>query len=245
MSRLLHLARAVVWLAPAGRAKNGLLRTLGHRVHPDAVARASLVWRVDALTLGAGARLGRHNLLRDLREVVVEEGASIGRMNVITAHPAFARNPGSGRLHVAPHGKITSRHSIDCSAAVTVGAYSSIAGRSSTLMTHSVDLAIDAQRALPITIGERSFVGTHAVVLGGASLPARSVLGAGGLLLPGLPDDKPGGLFAGVPARRRADVTGRWFERTGTHTRHIVRVDRKSTRLNSSHRMPSRMPSSA
>lgn len=225
MSRAAHVARAVVWLAPPSRAKNTLLRALGHDVHPTAAAGSCVVWRVHELVLGPGARLGRHNLLRNLRSVRLEEGASVGRMNILTAHPAFSGNPGSGTLRVAPHGKITSRHSVDCSAAVTVGAYASVAGRSSTLMTHSVDLSLDAQRARPITIGERSFVGTHAVLLGGAHLPDRSVLGAGALLLPDLPDDKPGGLFAGVPARRRGDVAGRWFERTQTHTRRVVRVD--------------------
>ena len=40
-------------------------------------------------------------------------------------------------------------------------------------------------------------------------------------------------------------VTGDWLHRLALDEVRLVRKDRKSTRLNSSHRMPSRMPSSA
>ena len=221
MSLLLDVARAAAWVLPASRAKNAVLRSLGHDVHPTAVVRSVAVWKVRRVTVAEGAHIARHTFFRHLQGVTLGREAWIGAYNVITAHPAFAPNPGGGTLVLGDHAKITGRHSIDCSAAVTIGAYASIAGRGSTLMTHSVDLAIDAQRARPIIIGERSFVGTRSLVLGGAVLPPRSVLGAGAVLLPGRGADEPG-LFGGVPARRIGDVSGAWFDRTGTHTRHVV-----------------------
>lgn len=221
MTSVRDIARAFAWLAPAGGAKNALLRRLGHDVHPTARVRSSVVWHVDRLVVGPGATIGRLNLLRNLTAVTVGEAASIGKFNVITAHPAFRRNPGSGTFVVGHHATVTSRHSFDCSAAVTVGPYSLVAGRGTTVMTHSIDLKLDAQRARPIEVGERSFVGTRSVLVGGAILPPRSVLGAGAVLLPGRGDDAPG-LFGGVPARRLSDISGAWFDRPQTHTRRVV-----------------------
>jgi len=95
-------------------------------------------------------------------------------------------------------------------------------------MTHAIDLKVDAQSARPISFGERSLVGTDVLVLGGAVLPPRSVLGGGAVLLPGRGTDAPG-LFAGVPAKRVGDVSGAWFDRTGTHTRRAVVTDEDGT----------------
>jgi acetyltransferase-like isoleucine patch superfamily enzyme len=66
-------------------------------------------------------------------------------------------------------------------------------------MTHAIDVRENRQDAAPIVIGEYCFVGTEVVVLGGARLPDRSVLGAKALL--NRAPTAPGWLYAGVPAR--------------------------------------------
>ena len=66
-------------------------------------------------------------------------------------------------------------------------------------MTHSIDLQLARQHSEPITVGAYCFVGTDCVLLGGAALPDRSVLGAKSLL--NKPYTEPGQLYGGVPAR--------------------------------------------
>ena len=220
--RVRDVLRMLVWLAPSGSAKNAALRRLGHRVHPSAIARPSLVWRVDELVLGPGSRLGRANVLKHLTSLALAADASIGRLNVISAHPVYKRLYSDGaRLALDEHAKVTSHHHLDCSASVTIGAYSSLAGSGTTVLTHSVDLRRDAQVAHPIVLGRYCFVGTHCVLLGGAVLPDRSVLAAGSVLTRASSGEVPSGLWSGVPAAHRRPVDGAWFHRAGTHTRRV------------------------
>jgi maltose O-acetyltransferase len=58
---------------------------------------------------------------------------------------------------------------------------------------------------LPITVGDGSWVGTGAVLLGGASVGSASILAAGALLLPG--DYPADTLLAGCPATPQRTLT--------------------------------------
>lgn len=219
MSRIRSRLRTLAWLLPAGRGKNRLLTALGHPVHPTAIARPNLVRHVGKIWMGPHSRIAAWNVIKDLRVLTVSEHATIGRMNVISAHPVFARlYPDGARLVLRKHAYVTSGHRLDCSGGVTLGEYASIAGHGSTVLTHSIDLRADAQTAYPASIGERSFVGTGCTILGGAQLPRDSVLGAGSVLTRSRSAREPG-LWAGVPAARRGDVAGEWFlrEQTGTN----------------------------
>lgn len=221
MSVITEAARTLVWLLPACRPKNRLLTALGHPVHPTAIARSNLVRRVGVVSLGPGSRIARWNLIKNMRAVRLGADATIGRYNVITAHPVFTRLlPGGGSLTLDVHSYVTSRHSLDCSGSVSVGPFASLAGHGSTVLTHSIDLRRDAQTALPVVIGERSFIGTNCILLGGAVFPPRSVLGAGSLLTRSKTEREPG-LWAGVPATRRGDADGAWFNRKVTGTRRV------------------------
>jgi acetyltransferase-like isoleucine patch superfamily enzyme len=102
-------------------------------------------------------------------------------------------------LTLGAHAAVTKSHHLDCTDRIDIGAFTTLAGYRSQLLTHSIDLAHNRQDAAPIVIGEYCFVGTAVVVLGGARLPARSVLGAKALL--NHAHVEPGWLYAGVPAR--------------------------------------------
>lgn len=222
-----NLLRFLVWLLPASGGKNAALRLLGHAIAPGVVAHPCAVWRVERLVMAPGSRIGRLNVIKNLKLVEIGPAAAVGRLNLISAHPIFARLYTEGaRLILAENAKITNRHSLDCSAVVVVGAYSTIAGHSSTVLTHSVDLRRDAQVAYPVTIGERSFVSTGCLLLGGGALPDQSVLAAGAVLTRAKTDrEAEPGLWAGVPARRVGEVDGAWFSRGGTHTRRVFVPD--------------------
>jgi len=216
-----ELLRALPWLLPASEHKNALLRLQGHEVHDRARVQASLVWRVDHVVLAEGSRLGRGNVIKDLREVNLGFRASVGRFNVLSSHPVYKRlYSGGASLHLAEHAKVTSRHHLDCAGSIVIGPFASVAGSGTSLMTHSVDLRRDAQVAWPIVINDYCFVGTRCTLLGGSVLPARSVLAAGSVLNR---SSGPGesGLWSGVPAAYRRPVDGAWFRRTEAHTRRV------------------------
>ncbi|MGW9627794.1 acyltransferase [Microbacterium sp. NPDC055521] len=202
----------VIWLLPASRTKNRLLTLCGHRISREASARSNLVWKVRSFEMAPHARINRWNLIKGMKTVRLAPYATIGRNNIISAHASYGQLPGGAGLELGPHSYVTSRHSIDCSGSLTLGAFSALAGFGSQVLTHSIDLTRDAQTAYPVVIGERSFVGARCLLLGGSSLPSRSVLAAGSVLTDAARSEQ--GLWAGVPARFKTEVDGQWFDRT-------------------------------
>lgn len=222
VSRPLTAARTLAWLLPASRAKNRLLTRLGHHISPTAHVAPNLVWDVDEFTVADGASVLTGNVIRHLAAVEIGERAMLAKCNLVTAHPAYKVNyPEPNGLFLASGAKVLSRHQLDCSAAVRVCSFASIAGHGTNVLTHSIDLARNAQAAYPVTIGERSFVGTRCLLLGGAELPPHSVLAAGSTLLPARDEERPEGLYAGNPATFRKRVGGAWFRRRHPHTEDL------------------------
>lgn len=182
-----------------------LIQLWGYDLHPTSRIGLSLVL-VDKLVLHAGARIGNGNVIKGLALVEIGEQGFIGNGNWITGFPRgadschFAHQPDRcPELRVGAHAAITNRHLIDCTHRVEIGAFTTFAGFRSQILTHSIDLRLARQHSEPITIGAYCFVGTDCVLLGGAALPERSVLGAKSLLNKAYTE--PGQLYAGVPAR--------------------------------------------
>lgn len=216
-----EVLRRVVWLLPASSVKNALLRRLGHNIHRSASVGPNVVLDVSGFDVGPGATIAGYNVIKHMTIVSLGPEARIGRMNLISSHPVYARLFEKGaRLELGAKSKVTSRHTLDCSGGVTLGELASVAGRQTLVLTHSIDLARDCQVADPVVVGDRSFVGARCVVLGGASLPSRSVLGAGSVLTK-MKSDQRSGVWAGAPATYRGPHEGRWFDRETTSTRRI------------------------
>lgn len=221
MSRIRDVAVGALWLLPSGATKRTLLRRFGHDIDASAVAEPNVVWRVGRVRLAAGARLARFNIVKDLRSLELGEGARVGRMNRISTHPVYRTLlPSGARLVIGPHGGVTSRHTLDCSGGIHVGELALVAGQGSLLLSHALDLRRDAQTAAPIAIGARTFVSARCLVLGGARVPELSVVAAGAVVTRAREELRPG-LYAGVPATRRSDVDGAWFERSQASTRRV------------------------
>lgn len=176
----------------------------GYEIHPT--ARIGLAWVLpQRLIMEAHARIGHLTVCKNLGLVHLGEHAIVGNGNWITGYPPgpsrhFAHQPDRcPELIVGRHAAITNRHFIDCTATVTIGAFSTFAGFSSQILTHTIDLTTARQTSSPVTIGEYCFVGTNSVLLGGSALPDRSVLGAKSLLNKVFTET--GTLYGGVPAK--------------------------------------------
>ena len=157
------------------------------------------------LVMEEGSRIGHLTVCKNIDLLHLGAHAIVGQLNWITGFPSgpnrhFAHQPERRpELIVEGHAGISSRHLIDCTASVRIGAFATIGGFRSQLLTHSIDFTVGRQTAEPIEIGEYSFTGTNSVVLGGSILPHHCVLGAQSLL--NKKWEEPYRLYAGVPAK--------------------------------------------
>jgi hypothetical protein len=164
-----------------------LTALFGYRIHRTARIGFSIICP-DRLEMCENSRIGHMNMCKGLSLLKLNENAILGNLNWISGMPinnkTFMTDEVDRRpeLIVDAHAAITNRHYIDCSNAVHVGRFTTVAGMGSQLMTHSINLEQGRQGSKPIRIGEYCFVGTGCIVLGGCVLPDYSVVGAGSLL---------------------------------------------------------------
>jgi acetyltransferase-like isoleucine patch superfamily enzyme len=213
------LFRFLVILLPWLLRRHVLRIVYAYEIHPT--ARIGWSWIFPGkLVMGPHTRIGHGNVAIHLERMELGAHACLDRGNWITGFPRHdsrhfahcaSRTP---MLFMGPHSAVTKNHHLDCTDRIEIGPFATIAGYGSQLMTHSIDLERNRQDAAPITIGEYCFVGTDVVVLGGAVLPARSVLGAKALL--NKAHVQTDWLYAGVPARpiRPLPADGAYFRRT-------------------------------
>lgn len=191
-------------LLPWGMRRSFLEKQFGYSIHPD--SRIGLAWIFPRhLVMEEGSRIGHLTLCKNIDLLHLGAHAIVGQLNWITGFPSgasrhFAHQPDRRpELIIETHAGISSRHLIDCTARVRIGAFATIGGFRSQLLTHSIDFEAGRQTAEPIEIGEYSFTGTNSVILGGSILPHHSVLGAQSLL--NKKWEEPYRLYAGVPAK--------------------------------------------
>ena len=201
---LKNLAMLLSTLLPWAWRRRFLEQQFGYSLHPT--SRIGFAWICPRrLVMEEGARIGHLTVCKGIDLLHLDAHAIIGQLNWITGFPSgpsrhFAHQPERRpELIIERHAGISSRHFIDCTARVRIGAFSTLAGFRSQLVTHSIDLAAGRQSSEPIEIGEYCFLGTEAVVLGGACLPHHSVLGAKSLL--NKKWTEPFHLYGGVPAQ--------------------------------------------
>ena len=186
MRRILWMCCMVVLPSPL---KVRLAKMLfGWEIHPTAYLGRSVILGVRHLSMGAGASIGPFNVIRDLDELRLAEGASISSRNWIVGMPqaydayfptAKARRPS---LVMGRHAAITVAHDIDCADLVEIGDYSALAGFRCTILTHSLDLVRDRFVTGPVEIGRHAAVMTGATLLSGTRVPPRSIVSAGSVV---------------------------------------------------------------
>jgi acetyltransferase-like isoleucine patch superfamily enzyme len=194
----------VSFLLPWDLRRRFLEKQFGYSIHSS--SRIGFAWIFPRrLVMEEGSRIGHMTLCKNIDLLHLGAHAVVGQLNWITGFPSgssrhFAHLPDRRpELIVERHAGISSRHFIDCTARIRIGAFATVGGFRSQLLTHSIDFGAGRQTAEPIDIGEYSFTGTNSVVLGGSNLPHHSILGAQSLLNKNW--QEPYRLYAGVPAR--------------------------------------------
>lgn len=216
MRRLLQtLIVPLPWLL-----KRPLLQWLfGYQLAPSAWIGLAWVYPRQ-LRMACGSRIDHLTVAVNLDSIELGEQASIGRSNWITGFATgiqsrhYTHQP-ERRAHLllGAHAAITKHHHIDCTNRVKIGPFTTIAGYSSQMLSHSIDLQHNRQHSEPITIGAYCFVGSSCVILGGSVLPDHSVLGSLSLL--NKKHTERWRLYAGQPARpiKPIDPSAIYFSR--------------------------------
>jgi acetyltransferase-like isoleucine patch superfamily enzyme len=209
----------IVGLLPASSLKNRLLRTLGHYIDQSAHVGPILLLRCTQLSLGKNAALAAFSVYKDMERVVLADQALLGGFNLVSSHPAFARQGGFAATLELGHGAyVTSRHTIDASGGVLIEKMSALGGHGTSVLTHSIDFEDNVQTCAPVVVRQYSFVAGRVSLLPGAIIPTKSLVASGATITA---RELPPGLIAGVPGKRVAPATGEWFSRSHPHTKTI------------------------
>jgi acetyltransferase-like isoleucine patch superfamily enzyme len=149
--------------------------------------------------------IGDFTVAKNLDLLHLQAHATIGRGNWITGFPLgdqrhfVSETERRPELVLGEHSAITNRHLLDCTSAITIGRFTTIAGFQSQFISHTIDIAQNRQTSRSIQVGDFCFVGTNSVLLGGSALPDYSVLGAKSLL--NKAHTQTHRLYGGIPAR--------------------------------------------
>ena len=201
MKNLLYL---LTILLPWPLRRRLLEALYGFQIHPTARIGLAFV-RPRRLVMEEGTVIGHLTVVIHLDLVHLHAHSRIGRGNWITGMPPghprhFTHEPDRRpELILGEHSAVTNRHLLDCTSRITIGRFCTFAGFQSQILTHSPDFAASRQSSAPVVIGDYTFVGTNCVILGGAELPAYSILAAKSLLARRYTE--PYALYGGVPAR--------------------------------------------
>lgn len=205
------LLKIITVISPWPLKRLLLVQFFKFEIHPS--ARIGLSWIFPKkLVMGIESKIGHFNVAIHLDLVFIGEYSSIARGNWITGfssgtdskHFAHQKNRESN-LIIGQHSAITKNHHIDCTNLIQIGNFVTIAGYSSQLLTHSINIERSIQDSHPITIGDYCFVGTAVTILGGGILPAYCVLGANSLLNKSF--TIPYRLYGGNPAKEIKELS--------------------------------------
>ena len=158
---------------------------------------------VDSLIMHEGSSVGSFTIIRNLHKLELGKRSKIGTFNWIfgmrESNKSFSLEVNRlSALIIGEHSAITSRHLIDCIDAVEIGAFTTIAGFRTQILTHSIDLSLNRQSCAPVKIGSYCFVGTGAIILKGISIPDKCVVAAGSVVSKSILSE--GFIYGGNPA---------------------------------------------
>jgi len=193
---------------------------LGFKIHPTAKIGFSFLF-ARKVTIGEHAVIGSLTLMRRLEELRIGEYAKVGHMNWVSGGQEVGSAFFSQRkdrypsLILEKHAAISGHHRIDATESVRIGAYSTVAGNHTQILTHSIDINECRQDCMPVEVGSYCFIGTRCILLPGSRIPDYSVIGAGAVVTANSLKEKYM-FYGGVPARpiRKLSSDTAYFLRT-------------------------------
>ncbi|MDD2599384.1 MAG: acyltransferase [Kiritimatiellae bacterium] len=197
-----------------------LCKMFKYEIDPSARVRCAIIL-AKKVSMEPLARIGNLVICKPIDFLKMGEDTSIGFATFITGIPGdhsyyYSHMRDRKCELIIDHGAcITGRHYVDCSCGIYVGAFTTIAGLRSQLMTHSLDVYKCRQGGAAITIGKYCFLGTQCILLPGATLADYSILGAGSVVTNKLKE--PCCMYAGVPAcfKKKLEIDDiPWMHRT-------------------------------
>ncbi|REH01898.1 hypothetical protein C8P67_101382 [Flavobacterium aquicola] len=205
------LLKIITILLPWPLKRFTLIQFFKYEIHPS--ARIGLSWIYPKkLIMDSDSTIGNFNVAVHLDLITMGKQSSVARGNWITGFPSntdskhfLHQRDRKSNLIIGEHSSITKNHHIDCTNVVQIGNFVTVAGYSSQLLTHSINIGLNIQDSHPIIIGDYCFVGTATTILGGAALPAYSVLGANSLLNKAF--TIPYCLYGGNPAKEIKELS--------------------------------------
>ena len=182
-------------------------KVFGYQIHSTSYIGFSIIFP-NELVMGEHTSIGSLNVCKNIKKVQLDSYATIGSLNWITGFPTNLQHTGHfskeiGRvpsLLMKEHSAITSRHLIDCTNTISIGAFTTIAGAGSQFLTHSINIYEACQESGEITIGKYCFLGTACVVLKGSKIPDFSIVGAMSLMNKQFEETHC--VYGGVPAKK-------------------------------------------
>lgn len=222
MSRLKLLGSLVLTLAPWPIRRRLLNALFGYEIAPSARIGLSLV-ALDKLVMGEHSRIGHLNVIKSFDRLEMGAHARIGSRNYMSGLGSRSKKHFQDEAGRAPelimgeHASITGRHLVDCCNRITIGAFTTIAGAGTHILTHAISIKENRQRSGGVSIGRYCFIGSASVILKGAALPDFSVLAANSTLHRA--NTLTHHIYSGVPAEpvRALDEASAYFHRTTGH----------------------------
>lgn len=197
--RLRLLTALLIALVPVNALRLALYRLLlGYEIGPGCRIGMLNLIACRSLRLGAGAVIGRGNVIRGGFDFVAGPRLVVGDLNVFHCpkaldHPKLAARAYATRLELGADCLVNDAHYFDLHGRIAVGDGTWIAGRGSQFWTHGVSVA-----DRDIAIGSGCFVGSAVRFAPGSGVGDGNIVGIGSVVVGRI--DARDALVSGFPA---------------------------------------------
>jgi len=164
-----------------------------------AIGHLNAIVGVGMLRIGEHSRIGALNVFRGGDEVRIGRYCDILRLNEINSIPEpEVVNEIDPRFVMGDGSMIGASHKIDFTDRVEFGKCVILGGRNSSIWTHN------RQKTKPVTIGERTYLGSEIRIAPGSEVASRCIVGMGAVVSGKF--DAEFKLIGGVPAKEIKDL---------------------------------------
>ena len=151
--------------------------------------KIGLAWLyVDALEIADHVRIGHFTRIKGIPAVKIGDHTSLGVGNTFTGTLEFTNfqsqmhRQNRPTLSIGRHVGISMFHYFDMQDELTIGDFTTLAGRTTTCFTHYLDVENGTQSSTPVHIGSYCMVGSAVQLVPGAGVPDYCVVGMGAVV---------------------------------------------------------------